>query len=45
MGEWVENRMQGKGKLNFGNGDIYDGEWVEGKMHGKGIIIKLNGVI
>ena len=28
--------FQGKGKMTFADGSIYDGDWKSGKMHGKG---------
>ena len=33
----------GKGIMNFQNGDKYDGDWEQDKMHGKGIMDYFNG--
>jgi hypothetical protein len=35
-GEWKDGEMNGKGKLTFSNGDIYEGEFVRGEREGIG---------
>ncbi|MGT2772390.1 hypothetical protein [Streptococcus marimammalium] len=35
----VNYRMNGKGKLTFENGDVYEGNFVNGMFNGKGIFI------
>lgn len=32
----ADGRIDGKGKMTYLNGDVYDGEWVEGRRHGHG---------
>lgn len=34
---------QGKGKITFRKGDVYEGEWDCDRAHGKGIFTKKNG--
>jgi hypothetical protein len=29
-------KRNGKGKITFANGDVYDGDWLNDKRHGKG---------
>jgi len=33
----VEDKPEGVGKINYPNGDIYEGEWVGGEKHGQGV--------
>uniref|UniRef100_A0A6U4VGE9 MORN repeat-containing protein 5 n=2 Tax=Hemiselmis andersenii TaxID=464988 RepID=A0A6U4VGE9_HEMAN len=35
-GEFVKDKMQGKGLFKFMGGDVYDGEWADSKFHGQG---------
>lgn len=35
--------MNGKGVLNFRNGDKYEGDWKDGKMDGNGVYEYANG--
>jgi hypothetical protein len=42
-GEWVDNKIQGRGTFKWGMGNVYDGEWKNDKMHGKGTYTWSNG--
>jgi hypothetical protein len=50
-GEWKYNsdfpddphQPHGRGKMTFGNGNVYKGEWKEGSLHGKGKMTYVNG--
>ncbi len=33
-GEWVDDRIHGKGKSVYANGNVYDGEWTDGRING-----------
>ncbi len=35
-GEWLNDLMNGKGILNYNNGNKYEGDFVNGKFEGKG---------
>ena len=36
----VKDKMRnGKGRMTYANGDIYQGEWVNGKAHGVGVFV------
>ena len=35
-GEWVADKMEGRGTFFWSNGDVYEGEWAAGKRHGMG---------
>ena len=35
-GEWVDNKYEGKGKINYPNGAWYEGDFVASKYHGFG---------
>ena len=35
-GEWLNNKIHGKGKYAWADGRIYLGDWIENKMHGYG---------
>jgi hypothetical protein len=35
-GEWVEDKMEGKGKYQYANGCEYEGNFINGERHGKG---------
>ena len=35
----------GKVKLEFANGDVYEGDFADGMKHGKGVLTKANGEI
>jgi hypothetical protein len=38
-GEWVKNKMQGRGALYYANDQIaYEGEWYNDKLHGYGVL-------
>lgn len=38
-GNWIDNKMNGIGKMTYNNGDYYEGEWKENLKDGKGIFI------
>ena len=31
-GEWVKGKKSGKGKMEYGNGDVFEGEYTEGEI-------------
>lgn len=36
----VKDKMRnGKGRMTYANGDIYQGDWVNGKAHGVGVFV------
>ena len=41
-GSFYEDKMQGKGKYNYENGNYYRGEWKDNKKNGRGILFKNN---
>ena len=43
IGEWKQDKIEGKGKFIHPNGDYYDGEWQNSKANGKGIYYDNNG--
>jgi len=36
IGDWVDNKISGKGLYTWADGRKYDGEWLNNNMHGKG---------
>ena len=34
IGNWKNNKINGKGKITYENNQWYEGEWVDGKKHG-----------
>lgn len=42
-GDWVDGKMQGKGKMVYKNGNIYEGDWKDNMRYGKGKIINKDG--
>ena len=38
-GQVKEKTMNGKGRLVYANGDIYQGDWVNGKAAGQGTFV------
>lgn len=36
-GDWVEGKMQGKGRLTNSDGSYYEGEWMDNIIHGYGV--------
>lgn len=40
LGEWKNNRWEGKGTLEKADGERYVGEWLDGKRHGSGTLWK-----
>ena len=43
IGEFKNNKRDGKGKMNLNNGNVYEGDFKNGKYEGKGIFIFKNG--
>ena len=41
VGDWKNNKVEGKGIYIYNNGDIYEGEYINGKREGKGIYYQL----
>jgi hypothetical protein len=42
-GEWIKNRMEGKGVLYYASNKIaYEGEWKEDMLHGYGVLYNEN---
>jgi hypothetical protein len=37
--------MEGMGKLELKNGDVYEGEFANGKMEGRGVYTFANGIV
>ncbi len=33
-GDWADDKAAGKGKLEYSNGDLYDGEWANDQRSG-----------
>jgi len=42
-GEWVDDRIHGKGKSVYSNGNVYDGEWTDGRINGYGTLTYQDG--
>jgi len=36
-GEWVNNKINGKGIYKWKDGRVYNGEWLNNNMHGYGV--------
>ena len=43
MGEWKNQRREGKGKMVFANGDIYQGNFLQNKFNDRGIMTFASG--
>ena len=43
IGQWFQNKMQGKGKYWHQDGDFYEGHWKDDKAHGYGIYRAVSG--
>ena len=39
VGEWKDDKRNGKGTNTFPDGEKYEGEWLEGEKHGQGTYI------
>ena len=39
VGEWIEDKKNGKGRMTYKDGSYYEGEWKDDKMEGDGIIV------
>lgn len=44
-GDFVNNLMQGKGKLIYANGSVYEGDFIKGKYDGWGKLTAVDGKI
>lgn len=42
-GDWVDDRIHGKGKSVYSNGNVYDGEWTDGRINGYGTLTYADG--
>ena len=40
---WLRDKKHGQGKMEFANGDVYEGEWYRGLMHGHGELTTVDG--
>ncbi len=45
LGEWKNNKAEGKGVFKHVDGDIFDGEWKEDKANGYGEYKHKNGAL
>ncbi len=43
LGNFKDNRRQGKGEMTYANGDKYMGDWVEDNWTGQSVYIFANG--
>ena len=43
MGQFEHNARQGKGKIDYANGEKYIGDWITDIRTGKGVYICANG--
>ena len=43
-GDFKKGKFEGKGTLEFYNGDSYSGDFIRGLMHGRGILKYKNGL-
>lgn len=43
LGQWLNGKMHGRGKLVEPKGHIYEGEWENGLKNGKGMLIRSDG--
>ena len=37
-GEWKASQKNGKGRMKYADGSIYEGEWLDDKRHGHGVL-------
>ena len=42
-GEWVDDRIQGRGKSIYANSNVYEGDWVDGRINGFGTLTYADG--
>ena len=42
VGQYKDDKKEGKGKFTFANGIEYNGDWKDGKQHGKGTLTSFN---
>ncbi len=45
LGQWVEGRREGNGKMVYSDGAEYVGEWARDVPHGKGTIRWTSGLL
>jgi hypothetical protein len=43
LGQYKDDKMNGKGTYYYANGNKYTGVWVNGKKEGQGVFIWTNG--
>jgi hypothetical protein len=43
LGQFKDNKIHGKGKMDCANGDKYTGDWVDDSRTGQGVLIFANG--
>ena len=43
MGQFKDNKIHGKGKKDYANGDKYTGDWIDDIKTGHGVYIYANG--
>ena len=39
IGEFVKNKMEGRGRICHANGDIYQGDWKDNMANGRGCLV------
>jgi hypothetical protein len=42
-GEWVDDKMTGRGYMIWADGRRYDGEWLENRCNGRGVLTYRDG--
>ena len=42
-GMWEKNKLFGRAKMIYPNGDVYDGNWINNQKDGEGIYTMCNG--
>ena len=43
QGEWVDDKMTGRGYMIWADGRRYDGEWLENRCNGRGVLTYRDG--
>lgn len=44
IGSFVNGKSEGKGTIEYSNGDSYTGDWKDGKYYGNGVLTQQNGI-